>query len=117
MSGPIPAEAPGVAKKGQDVHIPHCYILRFDTDSKNHTARRLLGQHRPQQYQGERRVTERAKCKISDFAAAFLFHGLYESEREVGNGFSRNQSTRTQFWFAMRLICHGARQSDFFSTM
>ncbi len=24
----------GVAKKGQDVHIPHCYILRFDTDSK-----------------------------------------------------------------------------------
>jgi ketosteroid isomerase-like protein len=34
MSGPIPAEAPGVAKKGQDVHIPHCYIPRFDTDSK-----------------------------------------------------------------------------------
>ena len=34
MSGPIPAEVPGVAKKGQDVHIPHCYILRFDTDSK-----------------------------------------------------------------------------------
>src|SRR5580658_9944103 len=34
MSGPIPAEVPGVAKKGQDVHIPHCYILRFDTNSK-----------------------------------------------------------------------------------
>ncbi len=34
MSGPIPAEVHGVAKKGQDVHIPHCYILRFDTDSK-----------------------------------------------------------------------------------
>jgi hypothetical protein len=34
MSGPIPAEVPRVAKKGQDVHIPHCYILRFDTDSK-----------------------------------------------------------------------------------
>ena len=34
MSGPIPAEVPGVAKKGQDVHIPHCYILRFDADSK-----------------------------------------------------------------------------------
>ena len=34
MSGPIPAEVPGVAKKGQDVHIPHCYILRFDTASK-----------------------------------------------------------------------------------
>ncbi|MFZ0635025.1 MAG: nuclear transport factor 2 family protein [Candidatus Acidiferrales bacterium] len=34
MSGPIPADVPGVAKKGQDVHIPHCYILRFDTDSK-----------------------------------------------------------------------------------
>src|SRR5579863_635936 len=33
MSGPIPAEVPGVAKKGQNVHIPHCYILRFDTDS------------------------------------------------------------------------------------
>jgi ketosteroid isomerase-like protein len=34
MSGPIPAEVPGVAKKGQDVHIPHCYILRFDVDGK-----------------------------------------------------------------------------------
>ena len=34
MSGPIPAEVHGVAKKGQDVHIPHCYILRFDTDSQ-----------------------------------------------------------------------------------
>jgi hypothetical protein len=34
MSGPIPAEVHGIAKKGQDVHIPHCYILRFDTDSK-----------------------------------------------------------------------------------
>ena len=34
MSGPMPAEVPGVAKKGQDVHIPHCYILRFDMYSK-----------------------------------------------------------------------------------
>jgi hypothetical protein len=34
MSGPLPAEVPRVAKKGQDVHIPHCYILRFDSDSK-----------------------------------------------------------------------------------
>ena len=34
MSGPIPAEVPGVAKKGQDVHIPHCYILRFDADGR-----------------------------------------------------------------------------------
>jgi ketosteroid isomerase-like protein len=34
MSGPIPAEAPGIAKKGQDVHIPHAYILRFDTHGK-----------------------------------------------------------------------------------
>jgi len=34
MSGPIPDEVPGVAKKGQDVYIPHCYILRFDTNSK-----------------------------------------------------------------------------------
>src|SRR6266446_6417026 len=30
MSRPIPAEVPGFAKKGQDVHIPHCYMLRFD---------------------------------------------------------------------------------------
>src|SRR5580698_2425206 len=30
----MPAEVPGIAKKGQDVHIPHCYILRFDADSK-----------------------------------------------------------------------------------
>jgi ketosteroid isomerase-like protein len=34
MSGPIPAEVPSIAKKGQDVHIPHCYILRFDADGK-----------------------------------------------------------------------------------
>jgi ketosteroid isomerase-like protein len=34
MSGPMPAEVPGIAKKGQDVHIPHCYILRFDADGK-----------------------------------------------------------------------------------
>jgi ketosteroid isomerase-like protein len=34
MSGPIPAEVPGVATKGQYVHIPHCYILRFDSNSK-----------------------------------------------------------------------------------
>src|SRR5258708_30920082 len=32
MSGPVPAEVPGIATKGQDVHIPHCYILRFDAD-------------------------------------------------------------------------------------
>jgi ketosteroid isomerase-like protein len=34
MSGPIPAEVRGIAKKGQDVHIPHCYILRFDAEGK-----------------------------------------------------------------------------------
>jgi hypothetical protein len=34
MSGPIPAEVPGVAKKGQVVHIPHAYILRFDAQRK-----------------------------------------------------------------------------------
>jgi hypothetical protein len=34
MSGPIPADVPGIAKKRQVVHIPHAYILRFDTNSK-----------------------------------------------------------------------------------
>ncbi|MGH2359847.1 MAG: nuclear transport factor 2 family protein [bacterium] len=34
MSGTMPAEAPGIAKKGQVVFIPHVYILRFDTDGK-----------------------------------------------------------------------------------
>ena len=34
MSGPIPAEVLGVAKKGQVVHIPHAYILRFDAHCK-----------------------------------------------------------------------------------
>lgn len=34
MSGPIPADVPGIAKKGQVVHIPHAYILRFDTHCK-----------------------------------------------------------------------------------
>jgi hypothetical protein len=30
MSGPIPADPLGIAKKGQLVFIPHAYILRFD---------------------------------------------------------------------------------------
>jgi ketosteroid isomerase-like protein len=34
MSGPIPADAGAIAKKGQVVHIPHAYILRFDTNCK-----------------------------------------------------------------------------------
>ena len=34
MSGPIPADVPGIAKPGQVVHIPHAYILRFDTHCK-----------------------------------------------------------------------------------
>jgi predicted ester cyclase len=34
MSGPIPADVPGIAKKGQVVHIPHAYILRFDMHSR-----------------------------------------------------------------------------------
>jgi ketosteroid isomerase-like protein len=34
MRGLIPAEVPGIAKKGQDVQIPHCYLLRFDADGK-----------------------------------------------------------------------------------
>jgi ketosteroid isomerase-like protein len=34
MSGPIPADAADVAKKGQVVHIPHAYILRFDGHCK-----------------------------------------------------------------------------------
>ena len=34
MSGPIPADVPGIAKKGQAVFIPHAYLLRFDTQGK-----------------------------------------------------------------------------------
>ena len=34
MSGPIPADVPGIARKDQVVHIPHAYILRFDTNRK-----------------------------------------------------------------------------------
>ena len=34
MSGPIPADVPGIAKKGQVLQIPHAYILRFDTHCK-----------------------------------------------------------------------------------
>jgi len=34
MSGPIPADPLGIAKKGQVVFIPHAYILRFNTDGK-----------------------------------------------------------------------------------
>lgn len=34
MSGPIPADVPGIAKKSQVVSIPHAYFLRFDTQGK-----------------------------------------------------------------------------------
>lgn len=34
MSGPIPADAGSIAKKGQVVHIPHAYLLRFDDHGK-----------------------------------------------------------------------------------
>jgi ketosteroid isomerase-like protein len=34
MSGPIPADVPGIAKKAQIVHIPHAYFLRFDAQGK-----------------------------------------------------------------------------------
>jgi ketosteroid isomerase-like protein len=34
MSGPMPAEVPGIAKKGEVVFIPHAYILRFDAHGK-----------------------------------------------------------------------------------
>jgi steroid delta-isomerase-like uncharacterized protein len=34
MSGPIPADAPGIAKKGQVVFVPHAYFLRFNTQDK-----------------------------------------------------------------------------------
>ena len=34
MSGPVPADAPGIAKKNQVVFIPHCYLLRFAPNGK-----------------------------------------------------------------------------------
>ena len=34
MSGPMPTDVPGIAKKGEVVFIPHAYILRFDTHGK-----------------------------------------------------------------------------------
>jgi steroid delta-isomerase-like uncharacterized protein len=34
MSGPMPTDVPGIAKKGQVVFIPHAYILRFDLDGR-----------------------------------------------------------------------------------
>jgi steroid delta-isomerase-like uncharacterized protein len=34
MSGPMPADAPGIAKKGHVVFIPHAYFLRFNTQGK-----------------------------------------------------------------------------------
>jgi hypothetical protein len=34
MSGPVPADVTGIAKKGEVVFIPHAYILRFDTWGK-----------------------------------------------------------------------------------
>jgi steroid delta-isomerase-like uncharacterized protein len=34
MSGPIPAEVPGIAKKAQVVFISHAHFLRFNTQGK-----------------------------------------------------------------------------------
>lgn len=34
MSGPIHADPWGLATEGQDVHIPHCYVLRFNKQGK-----------------------------------------------------------------------------------
>jgi steroid delta-isomerase-like uncharacterized protein len=34
MSGPIPADVPGIARKAQVVFIPHVYFLRFDAQGK-----------------------------------------------------------------------------------
>jgi ketosteroid isomerase-like protein len=34
MSGPIPADVPGIARKAQIVFIPHAYFLRFDEHGK-----------------------------------------------------------------------------------
>lgn len=34
MSGPIPADVPGIAKKAQVVFIPHAYFLPFNTQGK-----------------------------------------------------------------------------------
>jgi hypothetical protein len=53
-------------KEGPGRTHPSLLHSTFRHGLQNNTARRLLGQHRPQQYQGERRVTERANCKISD---------------------------------------------------
>ena len=39
MSGPIPAEVPGVAKKGQDIHIPHATFC-VSSGRKNYAPRR-----------------------------------------------------------------------------
>jgi hypothetical protein len=53
-------------KEGPGRTHPSLLHSAFRHGLQNHTPRRLLGQHRPEQYQGERGVTERAKCKISD---------------------------------------------------
>jgi ketosteroid isomerase-like protein len=34
MSGPLPADVPGIAKKAQVVFIPHAYFLRFNANGK-----------------------------------------------------------------------------------
>jgi ketosteroid isomerase-like protein len=34
MSGPMPTDVPGIAKKAEVVFIPHAYILRFDAQGK-----------------------------------------------------------------------------------
>ena len=58
MSWPIPQKL-GDEKKGQDVHIPHCYILRFDSNSKITRLDAYWDNTVLQQYPGERCVMER----------------------------------------------------------
>jgi hypothetical protein len=79
-------------KEGSERTYPSLLHSAFRHGLQNRTARRLLGQHRPQQHQGERRVTGRANCKTSDLRRHFSTD--YMKARGVGNGSSRNQSTR-----------------------
>src|SRR6266404_5620300 len=68
MSGPIPAEGPGRTH-------PSLLHSAFRLEFQDHSARCLLGQHRPQQYQGERRVMERpSRRRLLLSAMLFVQH-------------------------------------------
>src|SRR5271154_524975 len=63
----------------------------FRLEFQDHSARCLLGQHRPQQYQGERRVIERPSRGGSYYRQRFLCSTYQEESQQMSELITFNQ--------------------------